>query len=161
MPVLYRKFLEDFEQYKEVENFWQEAWNEIKSDKKSSDEWETPWFKNTFADGTPCQDGNPIFSAVSSKIGKAIRIIQLNPEMNNNKSFGWWLDTFGDENITGGPIKELVVACVLNTENCEKAKVIMRDWLESKRRFAPSDKRAQPIQQRSKRETPGTNAVAG
>jgi hypothetical protein len=160
VPILYRNFLEDYKQYKEVENFWQEVWNEIKSDKKSSDEWRTPWFENAFADGTPCQDGNPIFSAVSSKIGKAIRIIQLNPE-SHEKSFGWWLDTFGDENMAGEPIKELVVACVLNTGNCEKAKVMMRDWLESKGRFAPSDKRAQPIQHRSKRESPGSNAMAG
>ena len=81
-----------------------------------------------FANGTPMRDGNPIFSAVSPTLRRAVRIIQHEPS-SDELELEHWLDTFqGDE-----PISELVISCALSEQVQEKAAGLIRSWIAAGR----------------------------
>jgi hypothetical protein len=123
---LFPDFLQDPRQYEQAESVWQRSWQDLIGRTGTLDLWETPWFSTNFNDGTPCRDGNPIFSAVSPTRRLGIQVIQLEPE-ENPREITYWMDTFAK----GEPeeVNELVIACVLSDQTLLDAVNLMRQWI--------------------------------
>ena len=64
MKVLFPNYLKDPTEYQMAEQLWQEQWATLLRSLPLGEPWRTPWLNNSFANGTPCRDGNPIFSAL-------------------------------------------------------------------------------------------------
>ena len=72
------------------------------------------------------RDGNPIFSAVSPTLRRAVRIIQHEPS-SDELELEYWLHTFqGDEAIS-----ELVISCALSEQAEREAGELIRAWIAS------------------------------
>src|SRR5947208_16414706 len=105
---LYPQFLVDPQQYMLSERFWEDLWSQIDPFHRKSFEWTHPWLGT----GSPnIKDGNPIFSAYSPVLGRAVRVIQEEP-IRPGLAIQVWLDTFGGDIIDPGHIHELVISCV-------------------------------------------------
>jgi hypothetical protein len=122
---LYANFLHDPEEYAQAQEFWKEQWQELISGLGEDHHWVIHSGGTFFADGTPCRDGNPIFSAVSLVRGLGIRIIQVEPN-DNPREFGFWTDKLGEDDQA---LSELVIACVLTRETTAHAKNLITDWV--------------------------------
>ena len=123
---LFPDFLSDPQQYQQAEALWRERFGDLIRRIDQEGLWESPWLNTHFANGTPCRDGNPIFSAVSRSRRLGIRVIQLEPS-GDREELSAWTDTFaqGEE----GAIKELVLACVLTGPNLLEALERMKRWI--------------------------------
>ena len=75
--ILYKDFLDNPEQYKACQAYWDRLIQDIAESLGQGGEWEH-WVPRYYADGiTPFeQDGNPIADACSRKLDRAIQIIQ-------------------------------------------------------------------------------------
>ncbi len=126
LQVLYPNFLKDPAEYNQAETLWRNQWNDLLRSMGRQDEWKSPWINNSFADGTPSQDGNPIFSAICPSRQLGIRVIQHEPS-GNPEGLYFWTDIFAE----GEPdaVKELVIACVLTTETLYDCLDLMSQWI--------------------------------
>ncbi len=124
---LFRNFLSDSAEYNGAETLWRERWEELRDRVRDRDEWKTPWLSTEFADGSPCRDGNPIFSAVSPLSRRGIRVIQLQPSADPRELY-FWIGKF-DEG-TPRKIDELVISCALTRETLMDAMNLMSQWVD-------------------------------
>jgi hypothetical protein len=135
---LYPNFLTDPDEYAKAEALWTERWEEIRRSAMDPDAWEAPWFGTTFADGTPCRDGNPIFSAFSPLSRRGIRVIQQEPSADPHEPCVW-IDTFDKDGSQ--EIDELVISCALTRKTLIDAMDMMSQWMDegelSQERFYP------------------------
>ena len=124
---LFRNFLSDSADYAGAETLWRERWEELRQRVREPDAWKTPWLGTGFADGSYCRDGNPIFSAVSLRHRRGIRVIQLQP-LADPRELYFWIDKFDE----GGPeeIDELVISCALTRETLVDAMNMMSQWVD-------------------------------
>jgi hypothetical protein len=124
---LFRNFLSDPAEYTRAEALWKEHWEGLRAHSKDRDEWKSPWLGTSFADGIPCRDGNPIFSAVSPLHRRGIRVIQLPPSA-DPRELHFWIDTFDE----GGsdPIDELVISCTLTKGTLIDAMNLIGQWVD-------------------------------
>jgi hypothetical protein len=120
-------FLDDPQSYARARAYWVDLWERIDPVQRRRDHWETPWLSDGFADGSPINDGNPIFSAVSRSNAKGIRIIQVPPEQ--DEVWDFWLDTFGGLSGDPGIIDELVIYCALSQRTAVDAFSLMNSWV--------------------------------
>ncbi|HZT81293.1 MAG TPA: hypothetical protein VFA26_13780 [Gemmataceae bacterium] len=125
---LFPNFLTDLTEYGAAEELWRKHWYDLLKHLGDLTEWDTPWLNTTLADGTPCRDGNPIFSAVSLSRRLGIRVIQLEPSGNTRELY-FWMGTFGQGEAEA--IEELVISCVLTKETLYDALDIMNQWLNT------------------------------
>jgi hypothetical protein len=118
-------FLNDAREYGQAEALWQARWEGLVRKTGQEGLWRTPWINTTFANGEPCRDGNPIFSAVSPARRLGIGVIQFEPAGNPTELY-FWTDTFAQ----GGQeaIKELVISCVPTAETQDDALDLMCRW---------------------------------
>lgn len=123
---LFPEFLSDSGQYDEAERFWRRHWEDLIQSFGEQDMWESPWLKTTFANGTLCRDGNPIFSCVCRTRRVGIRVIQLQPAASSRELY-FWTDTFGEAETER--IDELVISCVLTKGTLYDALDLMRQWI--------------------------------
>jgi hypothetical protein len=123
---LFPDFLSDPQQYQEAEEFWSKNWGELVRDAGQADRWKAPHYTTTFVDGTPCRDGDPIFSAVDLARRLGVRIIQFEPTGDSGEIVTWE-DTFAE----GEPeeIRDLVISCSLTHETFSKASDLIRQWI--------------------------------
>jgi hypothetical protein len=128
--VLFPNFLRDAREYDGAQCLWQSRWQEVVNAAGQEDRWESPWLNTTFADGTPCRDGNPIFSAVNHKGRLGIRVIQQEPGKNPHE-ISHWTGEFDEEGRK--PIKELVISCALTERTLQEAVGLMKQFLVRKR----------------------------
>jgi hypothetical protein len=135
-------FLHDEREYEQAEALWRERWADLVHGLGQDRSWESPWLNTAFADGTPCRDGNPIFSAVSPQRRLGVHVIQLEPS-DNPKEFYVWTDTFAD----GSPesVKELVISCVLTSETLNEAVELMRQWITEEKIRRPPESPDGPV----------------
>ena len=120
------EFLSDESQYRAAEEVWRKLAEQVVQRVAKGELWETPWLNTEFADGSPCMDGNPIFSAVCRERRLALRVIQLEP-MGNQGELNYWIDRFAK----GEPdeVKELVISCVLTREAHFACMEIVAQWV--------------------------------
>jgi hypothetical protein len=120
-------FLSDPTEYARAEAMWTLHWEELREHARNRDDWTTPWLSASFADGSPCRDGNPIFSAVSAVYHRGIRVIQLQPSADPRELY-FWTDTLDE----GGPnpIDELVISCALTRGTLIDAMNLISRWVD-------------------------------
>jgi hypothetical protein len=126
VKYLFPNYLTDSQEYEQAEALWRERWDDLVRRLGQEWLWESPWLNTTFADGSPCRDGNPIFSAVSLVRRLGVRVIQIGPSDNPRELYAW-TDTFAK----GSPesIKELVISCVLTAQTLLEAVDLMKRWI--------------------------------
>ena len=119
-------FLNDPNQYEQVEMIWRGQWDSLIRELGQEASWQTPWLNTRFNDGSPFRDGNPIFSAVCPSRHLGVRVIQVEPADDPNE-FTAWTDTFakGEPEAT----EELVIHCVLSDQTLSKAFGLIRKWI--------------------------------
>jgi hypothetical protein len=124
--VFFPDFRNDPEQHREAEELWLKTWTELVREVGQADQWKAPHYTTTFVDGTPCRDGDPIFSAVDPTRRLGVRIIQFEPTGDSGE-FASWQDTFAE----GEPeeVRDLVISCSLTDETLSKACNLIRQWI--------------------------------
>jgi hypothetical protein len=127
---LFPDFLNDPQQYQQAEALWLRTWKELVDDVGQTQLWNAPLYTTTFVDGTPCRDGDPIFSAVDPTRRLGVRIIQFEPPGDVGEIV-FWLDTFAE----GEPeeVRELVISCSLTDETLSRARDLIRQWITERR----------------------------
>jgi len=119
-------FLKDERVYHDAERFWVDLWESI--DKDTRDGWNRPWFQPL---PPSIGEGNPIFSAVSARLKRGIRIIQFAPS-EKGLEFVAYPDTFGGSASDPNSIHELVISCALSDATARLALSLIRAWVEGK-----------------------------
>lgn len=125
---LFSSFLEDESVYFEAERFWVDLWEQIDARTRDRHGWQQPWFQPL---PPSIGEGNPIFSAVSLRERRGIRIIQSVP-VEQGLEFVAYADTFGGPICDPNAISELVISCALSEEVARVALSKMVDWVEGK-----------------------------
>jgi hypothetical protein len=138
---LFPHFLSDPQQYREAEGFWLKHWEELVGDVGQADRWKSPHYTTTFVDGTPCRDGDPIFSAVDPTRRLGVRVIQFEPTGDSGEIVSWQ-DTFAE----GEPeeIRDLVISCSLTDETFAQACDLIRQWITESPAGNSGDSAADP-----------------
>lgn len=122
---LFPDFLGDKGQYALAEGYWRNLWEEIARSSGQRGEWKTPWLRTSFSNGTPFQDGDPIFSAVATERGLGVRVIQHEPET-DEVELDSWVETFdGPDSM----IRVLVLSCALTDEIVGYVQDLFRSWI--------------------------------
>jgi hypothetical protein len=126
VKYLYQNFLNNSLEYEQSEAIWRERWHELLRWLGQHGQWRSPWLNTNFANGTPCRDGKPIFSAVCISRRLGVRVNQLEPS-GNPRELHFWTDTYGE----GEPeaVRESVISCVLTPETLLDALDLMNQWI--------------------------------
>ena len=82
--------------------------------------------QTSFANGQPMQDGNPIYSAFSKPLKRAVRIIQQMPGAKDSPFSAWVKET----EFNGQDIQELVIDLQLTPETKAKALQLIHIWFK-------------------------------
>jgi len=125
---LFDHFPNEPAEYERAEAFWKAHWRELVRGSHDENEWEEPWIKNVFVDGTPCRDGNPIFSAVSRKRRLGVRVIQQQPNPSHDEEFSFWTDTVSIDSIE---VKELVLSFGVTLSAVYDCLDAIRQWIDT------------------------------
>jgi hypothetical protein len=123
---IFPDFLHEPRQYEQAAALWLRRWQDLAQYTRQSHLWKSQWLTTTFCDGTPCQDGNPIFSAVAASRKLGIRVIQ-HEIGDQQRPLTFWTNT----HAKGEPeeIQELVIACCLTEYTLSMALDIMQQWM--------------------------------
>jgi hypothetical protein len=126
---LVRNFLTNSGGYDAAQRFWLALWREVLDGPEIvSGEWEQPWVANRLANGSELRDGNPIFSAFSPRLRRALRVIQHEPE-EHELELAWWSDSStGDD---GSNVEELVISCAMSEEAERLARSLIKSWVST------------------------------
>ena len=121
--VLYANFLSD----KRVYNLAQSTWKRLFERLAEKHSFTFVPYINQIQNGRKEYDGNPIFSAYVASVGRAVRIIQAEPE-EGGSFFSAWLDTI---ELQEGrpPMQELVIDIALSRESKKRAERLVKGWL--------------------------------
>jgi hypothetical protein len=125
---MFPNFLEDEQVYREVESYWAHLWEQIDANSRVANGWHQPWFQPL---PPSIGQGNPIFSAVSPRLRRGIRIIQAEPT-EKELEFVAYPDTFGGPVFDPHAIHELVISCALSDAAAWVAFSLMSRWVEGK-----------------------------
>ncbi len=123
---LFADFLNDERVYRDAERYWVDLWESIDKDIRKG--WNQPWFQPL---PPSIGEGNPIFSAVSLRLRRGVRIIQSAPA-EKGLEFVAYPDTFGGSVFDPHAIHELVISCALSDAAAGVALALMRTWVEGK-----------------------------
>jgi hypothetical protein len=117
--------------YHRVEQWWADFWSRL----PGTTQWQSPWLKTTFADGTPMLDGNGILSAKHPAMGRALQIIQEDEEGGHGR-ITWWKQTWDPdyENLT-----LLVIVIVPSTKTLKVVSDLLSAWANGDEVADPSD----------------------
>ena len=125
---LHPNFLENTEDYALAEGYWIDLWEHIDANLRGRNGWEHPWFHPL---PPSISEGNPIFSAVSPRLKRGIRIIQSAPT-DKDLEFIAYLDTFGGMISDADSIHELVISCALSDLAAKTALSLIIPWIEGR-----------------------------
>jgi hypothetical protein len=115
--------------YGAAQMFWSDLWNDVMDGPGVvRGEWEQPWVANRLANGSELRDGNPIFSAFSSGLRRALRVIQHEPE-EQGLELVWWLDSSTRDD--GSNVEELVISCAMSEEAELLARSLIKSWVST------------------------------
>jgi hypothetical protein len=138
MPkLLYPSFLSDRREYQQAEAYWHRVWALVLGRAGQADEWQSPWLANSYADGTLCRTGNPIFTAVHPGRRLGVRVIQEPEGEPGDIDLDWWVDYVG-EKAEPDAIRELVIACVLSDQTEAVVSPLLYEWVTGGKAAAPA-----------------------
>ncbi len=123
VDILFEGFLKNKHVYILNQYYWEKLANKILPPEKVKQKY---WHNNQFANGAKIYDGNPIFSIVLAS-GKAIRIIQENPESDVPEIAAWVQETEYKKNTL---LKELVISLELSRKTKDLAIELIKDWAD-------------------------------
>jgi hypothetical protein len=123
---LYPNFLHDETVYAQVERYWVDLWEKI--DPTIREGWQQPWFQPL---PPSISEGNPIFSAVSPRLKRGIRILQSEPAEKGLELVAY-PDTFGGSIFDPNAIHELVISCALSDAVARISRSLMIPWVKGK-----------------------------
>jgi hypothetical protein len=118
---LYKNFLVKKVIYNQNESYWKRYVKKALEPKVIEHE---SWLKNQYANGTKIYDGNPIYSA-KLQDGKAIRIIQEEPESETRQITAWMEET---EDEHENKVEELVISLELTRDTRKLALELIIVW---------------------------------
>ncbi len=153
---LFKNFLSNPYEYELAVKYWRELCDQILCVNRQQNQWK-PWLNIHFADGTPFQDGNPIYNLISEGKCKGLCIIQEEPNT-DDVEISAWMDTFGDYgNGEEDSIKELVIVCALSNESVKIASSLIKAWIAEDRTYPEMENlirliQPSPVEQNQKSE---------
>lgn len=125
---LFPRFLEDRTEYERALEYWNQLWDQVDPLQRDFHEWRSPWLN---AGPEELQDGNPMFTAVSDKLRKGLRVIHSPPNTPASTDIVAWVDTFGGGAENPDSITELVISCVLSPLTSAQSLRLMTAWVLS------------------------------
>ncbi len=120
---LFSNFLKEKLIYQTCRDYWEIKVNELFYRNRISDA--KAYLNTTFANGTDFYNGNPIINYHFVKTGKAIRIIQEEPNPKDIE-IASWIDRFKTDNIEA---KELVISIQLTPHSEKTAFELIKKWI--------------------------------
>src|SRR5438128_5166324 len=117
---LHKNFLIDPAAYAAAEQYWIEFWETLVGSAKAEKKWTHPWL------GNPLKDGNPIFSAVSTKDHRGVRIIQHGPQ-SEDVELTHWTSLHGEK--SSDAVLQLTISCSLSEESGALARDLVWSWV--------------------------------
>ena len=127
---LFKNFLADPQQYQAARAYWESTVAQLAAELNQRDEW-LPRMATAFGNGSPLpRDGNPIFEARSTRLRRALRVVQEAAETNGPEIIAY-LDRIGgasDEDY----MDELVFRLALSDETARIAQRLIRMWLDER-----------------------------
>lgn len=98
--------------YEDEVQFWQKLCHQVLTDNFQALEWNENWLNKNYADGTPMQDGNPIFDLINRSHRRAVRIIQNSPDEASVDEYTLWMNkTFINDSEHDEEVEEMVFVC--------------------------------------------------
>lgn len=147
---IYTRFLQDDRAYRGSEAHWARLWEQVDPPSRERFGWQQPWFEPL---PRSLGEGNPIFSAVSRKLRRGIRVIQHEPTQPGLEVQAWQ-DYFGGDSSDRDRIEELVISCALSDRASEAVFSLWEPWVkgepvcfvesQASTRFEPERESAQP-----------------
>jgi hypothetical protein len=128
---LFETFLEDPEQYRAAEQYWEALVADVSESMNQADEWH-PWCPRTYADGRsfpPEMRGNPIADGRSERLNRGFKVIQMRP-VGNEVEIAAWVASYEPED-TALPRHELFINLTLTQESADFARLLLRKWMHA------------------------------
>ena len=120
---LFPDFLENPDSYHRAELYWEDLMNRVLGIRGSHHSWHT-FVPRRYSDGTPFQDGNPIFDSRSPEARRAVRVIQERPD-SDSVDVDAYFDRIGPDHLD-----ELVIRLALSVESGEIAERLIAEWVD-------------------------------
>jgi hypothetical protein len=124
MNELFPNFINDAAIYNAAENYWKNAFDNVAC--QVADKW-IDWFKNTYLNGTPIQNGNPILSKVCLNRHRGLLVIQV-PYDEDEAEITAYTDTYEAD---CNPILHLTIHCVLTKKTSAIANILITEWVQN------------------------------
>jgi len=121
---LYKNFLENKEIYKKNVKYWDNIIKNLLIPEKFDF---AEYVSTNDGFGNDFFDGNPIYNFKIDRLNKCVRIIQEEPETNNNILFSAWINEIEIE--TTEKIDELVISLELTQETTFLAIDLINAWI--------------------------------
>jgi len=130
MQHLFPNFLNDTQEYKESQAFWEVICKRVLARHRQSDAWRLGFHEVKLDDGSFLRDGNPIYALVNPQELKGVRIIQDDPKVHTKWEMAAWVGVSGDEHSEPGPIDELVFSCNLTQKSADTFEKLFEAWIQ-------------------------------
>lgn len=124
---LFESFLEDPEQYRGAEQYWEALVSDVAESLNQANEWHR-WISREYADGTPMEpDGNPIFDGRSDRLNRAFRIMQHQP-IGDDAEIAAWVKSY-EPDYPDLPRDELIINLSLSQESADLVRLLLQKWM--------------------------------
>jgi hypothetical protein len=125
---LFESFLEDPEQYRAVQRYWEALVADVAASMNQENEWRR-WIPQEYTSGIPLQEpGNPIFDGRSNRLDRAFRVIQQGPP-SDDVEIAAWITSYPED--TDLPRYELVINLGLTLEAADLARLLLQKWMRA------------------------------
>ncbi len=121
----YKNFLQELKLYNECEKIWGDLFKSKMPSMSVAASWNN-WLKKSYSNGQFRMDGNPIFSAISLEMKKAVKVVQY--PSGEGYVDAARIELFGDD-FDEEKISVLVFSCVLSQASVDNFKELLNSWI--------------------------------
>ena len=127
---LFESFLENPEQYRAAERYWEALVADVAESMNQANEWHQ-WISREYANGTPMElDGNPICDGRSDALDRAFRIIQVEEPFGGDVEISAWVES-NEPEYPDLPGDELIIHLILSQESAVLARLLLQTWMRA------------------------------
>jgi hypothetical protein len=123
---LFESFLDDPEQYRAAEQYWEALVADVAKSMNQANEWRR-WIPIDRDD--PVERGNPIFDGRSDRLNRGFRIMQREPP-GDSVGISAWVSSYRPED-TALPRHELFINLALTEESADLARLLLQKWMRA------------------------------